>query len=164
MGKAEDAYEWGRMRMADDDNLYAWKNSVIAEVDGNVAGSANGYVVPAANPDEEKSNPDQFLPVFQLFQQAVGDWLVDCLAVYSTERGKGVGAALLDDCFDRARQSGARQISLVAEDSNHAALSLYRSRGFMQRAQRPYVPFNKKSETKYWLLLSAPLTQGESHG
>ena len=47
--------------------------------------------------------------------------------------------------------------SLVVEDSNEAALALYRSRGFRQRNQRAYIPFNEHSKTQNWLLMSAPV-------
>ena len=157
MGKSEDAYDFGRGRLADDTAPYGWTNSTIAELDGSIAGAANGYIMSPPDPDDEKQNPSLFVPVFELFCVANGDWLVDSIAVYSQARGQGVGAALLDDCLHRARASSARTVSLVAEDSNTRALNLYRSRGFTERDKRPYIPFNDTSQTKNWLLLSAPI-------
>lgn len=157
MGKASDAYEWGRARLADENALFGWTNTVVAERDGEILGAANGYVMPPADAEDEKSNPLQFVPVFELFAEAAGDWVVDSLAVYSHARGQGVGAALLDDCFLRASKSRADAISLVAEDSNQSALALYRSRGLKERARRDFISFGSKSDTKHWLLLTTPL-------
>lgn len=157
MGKAEDAYEWGRSRLANDTALYGWKNTVMAESDGEVVGCANGYIMPRSAPDDEKNNPLVFAPVFQLFALAENDWLLDCLSVYSHARNRGVAGKLLDDCFTRARKTKADHFNLVAEDSNQAALALYTSHGFSVQAQQPYIPFNSSSKTQNWLLLSAPL-------
>ena len=104
MGKASDAYEWGRQRLADDDAPYGWTNSRVAELDGITAGSANGYLMSHIGEDELKSNPPQFIPVMELFAQTEGDWFLDSLAVYSNVRGQGVGRRLLEDCFKRATQ------------------------------------------------------------
>ncbi len=157
MGKATDAYDWGRSRMADDKALFGWSNSIIATCDGDIAGSANSYLMPDADPEEEKRNPPPFVPIFDLFNCAVGDWFVDSLAVYSQVRGQGVGGVLLDDCLARGRAVDAQRVSLVVEDANTAALALYHSRGFERRDSRPYITFGSASETKNWLLLSAPI-------
>ena len=157
MGKAEDAYDWGRERFMDEDAPFAWKNSVVAEVDGIIAGAANGYVMQPPEPDYEKNNPEQIIPVMELFSLVAGYWLVDSLAVYSKYRGEGIGARLLDNCFERARNAACNCISLVAEDSNMSALKLYQSRGFVEKDQRPYIPFSENSKTQNWLLFTAPL-------
>lgn len=157
MGKAEDAYDWGRSRLAADDAIYGWSNSVVAER-GEILGAACSYQMPSEDEPDEAKNPPQFQPVFELFECAIGDWLVDSLAVYKLARGQGIGAMLLDDCFRKALEAGVSRISLVAEDSNTSALALYRSRGFITREQRPYIPFQKATDTQNWLLLSTELT------
>lgn len=157
-GKATDAYDWGRMRLMDDEAMYGWKNTVIAELDGQTCGACNGYIMPPIDPDYIQKSSPLFVPVFGLFSKTVGQWVIDSLAVYSNNRGQGIGAALLDNCFERARTAGAISINLVTEDSNQAALSLYASRGFSEQDRRPYIPFNNTSKTKNWLLLTAPLT------
>src|ERR1700685_1482525 len=51
--------------------------------------------------------------------------------VSSEFRGRGIGAALVDDAIAHARKLGSvRQIVLSVTASNEAASSLYRSRGF----------------------------------
>ncbi len=158
MEKASDAYEWGRARLANDHEPYGWTNSRMAELDGAIAGCANGYIMSAISDDELKSEPPAFQPVMDLFDESKGDWFLDSLAVYSNMQGQGVGRALMEDSFNRARDAGAKQFSLVAEDSNDPALALYHSFGLRERDRRPYIPFNNRSTTQNWLLLSAPLT------
>ena len=52
------------------------------------------------------------------------------LAVSSSERGVGVGGALLDDVTAHAAASGCVALYLEVRDSNAAARALYHSRGF----------------------------------
>ncbi len=158
MGKASDAYDWGRARMLDAESIFGWKNATVAESAGVVLGAACSYPMPMPDPGDEKQNPEPFKPVFELFCQSTGDWFVDSLAVYQAAKGKRIGARLLDDCFAKGAAAGAARISLVVEDSNEDALGLYGSRGMIERDRRPYIPFNKSSDTKNWLLLSAQLS------
>ncbi len=52
------------------------------------------------------------------------------LAVSPTERGKGVGAALLDAALVEARSRATREVYLEVRESNAAARGLYEGRGF----------------------------------
>jgi len=161
---AEDWLALSQAMMAKDYYPSGWTNSVIAEIDGEIAGAASGCLT---KDDGEKIGilPEPlFEPIFELFQEAAGDWLLDWLAVNPSEQGRGIGGMLLDVCLENARAAGARRASLVVEDSNITALKLYYSRGFQKRDQRPYIPFNETSQTQNWLLLSAPVTKGNDHG
>ena len=142
--------------MADPEYRSGWRQAIVAEVDGEVVGGANGYFVDD-DPELHQPSPEPvFEPIRQLFELTVGDWLLDWLAVYQSWQGKGIGARLLDEGLNRAKAVGVNA-SLVVEDSNETALALYRSRGFRQRDQRSYIPFNKNSKTQNWLLMSAPV-------
>jgi GNAT superfamily N-acetyltransferase len=54
---------------------------------------------------------------------------VRLLAVAPAARGQGVGAALMQECVQRARQSGERALALHTADAN-AAMRLYERMGF----------------------------------
>jgi GNAT superfamily N-acetyltransferase len=56
-------------------------------------------------------------------------WLED-LFVRASERGTGLGRALVMAAFDRARERGCARIELDTEEANHAAVALYASLGF----------------------------------
>ena len=48
-------------------------------------------------------------------------------------RGRGVGRALVQAAFDRARERGARRMELDTNETNEAAIALYESFGFRNR-------------------------------
>lgn len=156
-GKADDAYEWGKQRMANAEEAFGYANAVVAESEGAVVGVAVGYMIDIDDVLPEKALDPVMAPVFELFSKCGGDWLLDNLAVYSQARKRGIGRKLLDDCFRRARIGGAKNICLIAEDGNRPALSLYDSCGFKECDRRACVPFNTTNKSKNWLLLSAEL-------
>jgi ribosomal protein S18 acetylase RimI-like enzyme len=51
-------------------------------------------------------------------------------------RGRGVGGRLMDALIEQARATGVRAISLTTGLFNHAALRLYRRRGFVEVLRR----------------------------
>ena len=62
-----------------------------------------------------------------------GDWYVCVLAVDVEFRGRGLGAALLGDAEDGARNAGAKRISLMVSGKNGPARALYERFGFRER-------------------------------
>lgn len=56
-------------------------------------------------------------------------WLED-LFVRDSERGRGLGRALVLVAMDRARARGCARIELDTEEDNRAAIALYESLGF----------------------------------
>lgn len=56
------------------------------------------------------------------------------LAVAPEARGHGVGAALVDACIDRARQTGRRRVLLDTRQSMTSAHRLYERAGFVRDA------------------------------
>ena len=143
--------------MSDPNFPPGWTNAVIAESNGATVGAASGTLtVDDGNKIGVLPEP-LFEPIFELFTVAAGDWLLDWLAVDAKARRQGIGGQLLDISIGKAKESGAAKISLVMEDSNQSAQALYASRGFVQRDQRAYIPFNQTSQTQNWLLLTAPV-------
>jgi ribosomal-protein-alanine N-acetyltransferase len=59
------------------------------------------------------------------------------VAVATSARGAGIGGALVDAVVDRIRDRGAIECYLEVRESNHAAQSLYRQRGFATVGRRP---------------------------
>jgi ribosomal-protein-alanine N-acetyltransferase len=54
------------------------------------------------------------------------------LAVVPRERGRGIGAALLDDALGYLSRAGVRGVTLHTQEENHVSRALYESRGFRQ--------------------------------
>ena len=96
--------------------------AVLVAVDGDdrVLGTVS-YVVPDDEEWEDTPVPN-------------GDAGFRILAVDPDVEGQGVGTALVDACFDRARQAGARRMLIVSMGWMHRAHDLYQRRyGFVRR-------------------------------
>ena len=63
-------------------------------------------------------------------------WLED-LFVDASARGTGLGKALTEACFERARARGCRRIELDVNESNASAIRLYTSLGFSLEPKPP---------------------------
>jgi ribosomal-protein-alanine N-acetyltransferase len=59
------------------------------------------------------------------------------VAVAAAARGMGVGGALVDAVVERIKDRGAMECYLEVRESNEAAQSLYRQRGFVVVGRRP---------------------------
>jgi ribosomal protein S18 acetylase RimI-like enzyme len=56
--------------------------------------------------------------------------------VAATDRGRGVGRALVDECLRWSAAVGAHKVTLEAWPHNGAAIALYRSAGFEVEGRR----------------------------
>ena len=65
---------------------------------------------------------------------------VRLLAVAPAGRGRGVGAALMDECVSRARRSGAAALTLHTTDIMQAAMRLYERLGFRRAPELDIQP------------------------
>ena len=62
------------------------------------------------------------------------------LAVAPSGRGRGVGAALVRECVDRARALGRERVVLSTQPMMHAAHRLYERFGFVRVPERDWSP------------------------
>ena len=65
---------------------------------------------------------------------------VRLLAVTPTARGLGVGRALMQECIRRARQAGARALTLHTTDMMRVAMQLYERMGFVRAPELDLSP------------------------
>ena len=96
---------------------------IVAE-DGDRVVGAVAYCSPGSSPRAEFFEPEW--PIIRM------------LVVEPSERGKGVGRRLTDECIERARQAGAPLISLHTSPAMKVALDMYLKIGFkLERAVAP---------------------------
>jgi predicted N-acetyltransferase YhbS len=81
---------------------------------------------------------------------------VRLLAVAPAARGRGIGAALMQECVRRARQSGARALSLHTTGLMRAALRMYERLGFVRAPELDFRPAPDLIIQGYRLDLSTP--------
>jgi predicted N-acetyltransferase YhbS len=62
------------------------------------------------------------------------------LAVAPARRGHGIGAALVRECMQRARQSGAAAVTLHTSDMMQVAMSMYERMGFVRALELDFHP------------------------
>ncbi len=151
-GPGVDPVAYGRERAARETGNFSYRNAWLAEVDGEVAACLLGY--PSALEPEpiDPDTPPIFMPLLELENLAPGSWYLNVLATYPQHRGKGLGSALLAKAEEVTRKAGRTTISLIAEDTHHDALRLYRARGFTEVARRPVVKDDWPVEAREWIL------------
>ena len=62
------------------------------------------------------------------------------LAVTPRARGQGIGQQLMQECFRRARQSGAKAITLHTTDMMSTAMRMYERMGFVRAPELDFHP------------------------
>lgn len=156
-GPGVDPIDYGRERAMRETGSFSYRNAWLAEVDGEVAACLLGY--PAALEPEAiaPDTPPIFVPLLELESLAPGSWYLNVLATYPQFRGRGCGAALLAHAEGVTRQAGRSIISLIAEDSHHDALRLYRAKGFVEVARRPVVKDDWAVDAAEWILFTKAL-------
>ncbi len=148
----EDPMAVGAARAARDEGVFSWRNAVVAEIGGAVAGGA--VIVRLEAPELLDALPPIARPLQALENLAPGTLYVNMLAVYPAYRRRGVARRLLGDAEALAR--GSRGLSLIVSDGNAPALSLYAREGFAEAARRPMVKEDWQNPGHAWLLMLKP--------
>ena len=114
---------------------YSWRNAIVAEIDGKVAGAALSYpsVSYRITPEMERLIPKERLEhVKENFSARVEkSWFLDYLAVFPEFNGMGIGGKLIDLTKKRALEKGYRILSLSVFSDNLLAQRLYSRKGFV---------------------------------
>jgi ribosomal protein S18 acetylase RimI-like enzyme len=150
----EDPWKIGRERAAREAGSFSYRNAVIAEVDGEVAGALIGYPV-SAEPEviDETDTPPMFVPLLELENLAAGTWYVNAVAAFPDARGLGVGTKLMQWAENRASELGLRGVSLIVSDGNPGARKLYDRIGYEEVASRPMVKEQWRADGRNWVLM-----------
>ena len=153
-GAGEDPWEIGRERAARDSGGFSYRNSIVAEVDGTIAGALVGYPV-ADEPEaiDPADTPPMFVPLIELENLAAGTWYVNAVAAFPEARGLGVGSELMRRAEQRAVELGLRGISLIVSDANRGARRLYERLGYEETASRPMVKEQWQNGGENWVLM-----------
>jgi GNAT superfamily N-acetyltransferase len=101
---------------------------IVAEEDGTIVGAVLLYPAQTVAGGAPGAPTARTAPEVRL------------LAVTPRARGRGVGAALMDECVRRARGAGAAAITLHTADLMEAAMRLYARMGFVRAAELDFNP------------------------
>jgi ribosomal protein S18 acetylase RimI-like enzyme len=119
---------YGRDRPPDD--------SFISSVQRLIVHPDAEFLLGAPREDPDAAGVCQLRYRHSVWTAADDCWLED-LFVREAARGEGLGGALVSLALERARARGCRRVELDANESNHAALALYRRMGFSERSKSP---------------------------
>lgn len=150
----EEPLAFGAARAARDEGAFSWRNAVIAEIGGAVAGGLVSYRIGEA-PESLDALPAMFRPLQALENRAPGTQYVNVLATYPAFRRRGVAGALMAEA--ERLGADARGISLIVADRNAAALRLYEALGFAEAAREAMVKEDWRSESTAWVLMLKPM-------
>ena len=118
-----------------DDTLYSYRNTRIAEVDGNQVGALVAYDGARYAKMREKT--------FGLVKQTSGmdlnhnametgpgEFYLDSMAILSEYRGAGIGKMLMRDRVDYALRNGFQMVTLLVDKDKPRLQKYYESLGF----------------------------------
>ena len=144
---------------AQEDTHYSYRNTWIAEVDGErtVVGGVRAGMMIAVDGEHYREQRDKMYPQLKgLFDMAfgkgwdemedeakVGEFYIDSLAVSLPYRNQGVGTALIEKAKEMAKEKGIGVVTLAVEPENRAK-RLYQRLGFAY--QRMIKIFNEEYE------------------
>jgi ribosomal protein S18 acetylase RimI-like enzyme len=155
--------ELGRERAGrDSGGGFSWKNAVVAEVNGEVAGGLVGYRLDDPYDLATLAEiPPVVQPLVKLEAKAPGSWYVNVLATFPEFRGLGIATTLLEIAESNANDAGARALSVIVAGWNEAAERLYRRAGYEAVATEPAIPFPRCPHEGDWVLMVRSLAQAD---
>ncbi|MFO1208131.1 MAG: GNAT family N-acetyltransferase [Amaricoccus sp.] len=149
----EDPFAVGVARAARDEADFSWRNAVIAEAGGTVAGGLVIYRIAASDEPLDELSPI-VRPLVALERRVPGTQYVNILATFPAFRRRGVATGLLAEA--RRRAAGGRGLSLIVADGNCDARRLYAAAGFVEAARAAMVKEDWESPSREWVLMVAP--------
>lgn len=152
-------FEVGRDRVLNQPDATSYHRKWhVAEAEGRIIGALFGFSVPDPYDRLDLNTVEAPLrAMFELEVVAKGCWLLQAVALFPEQRGKGHGPALIEHACLAARDAGHRRIALEVESPNTGALSLYRKCGFIEWERRPYVTFPGSDDEGDWILMARDL-------
>ena len=118
-----------------EDTLYSWRNTLLAEVDGQAVGMITSYegscyhAMRVLTMQLVKEHLGIEFPDME-DEASSGEYYLDSLAVLSSQRGMGIGRALLKEAISKGLSMGLT-VTLAVDPVNVRAQKLYSSLGFV---------------------------------
>lgn len=120
-----------------ENNRLSYQNSIVAEVDGNVAGILVAY----SGDDAEKLDRPILERLkkkgknhIESFDQEAdkGDYYIDTVSVGPDFQGRGIGTILIQKAEQVAQDKGFTRVTLNVAEDNPGAKRLYEKLGYMK--------------------------------
>ena len=136
-GDGQSPLDIGVQRASREEGGFSYKNAMVAEHDGAVAGMLLSYAITEAPEDDPDSLPPAIAPFVELEAHSVGTWYINALAVFPRARGRGIGSDLLCLAETLAVDNGQTKLSIQVYAQNHGAVRLYQRMGYAMATKAP---------------------------
>jgi len=149
--------EFGRFRARREEGGFSYRNAVIAEADGEIAGTLIGY--PLDDPydlGDLGEVPEMLQPLVRLESKAPGSWYVNVLATFPEFRRRGVGEGLLALADRKAEELATPSLSVIVGSWNESAARLYERAGYAEAAREEAHPPTEWTHRGDWVLMVKP--------
>jgi ribosomal protein S18 acetylase RimI-like enzyme len=157
---AQSLLEFGRERAQREQGGFSYRNSVVAEVGGEVAASLVGYRLDDPYDLGILAETSEIVrPLVRLEAKAPGSWYVNVLATFPEFRRMGIGGQLLAVAQGKAREQGAPFLSVIVGSWNEPAARLYGGAGYSALAREPAILFPGCPHKGDWVLMVKSLAK-----
>lgn len=131
-----------------DVSQYSWRNTLIAEVNGDAAGAIVGYDGAMLTTLRE--------PIFPLIEKYLGstidiedeteagEFYLDSIGILPDYRGMGIGSRLITAICNKAFTDGHQNVGLIVDYDNPRAERLYTSLGFKHIGDKRFLGHNMR--------------------
>lgn len=141
-GPGGDPLDVGTARALRGEANFSYRNAVVADREGKVAGMLLAYPLPHPSAEDLAGLDDLpalLRPLVDLEHQVPGSYYINALAVFPPYRSGGIGNAFLAIAEERARAAGCEALSLQVFAENEGACRLYQRSGFAIADRRPII-------------------------
>ena len=146
----QDPMEVGRDIARREDNVLSWRNGVIAEVQGRVAGLVMSYLIAPEPVVIDSGTHPVYRPLIRLQNQALQSRYVNALAVYPEYQNKGIAARLMANVEERPGPGGT---SVMVLNNNAVGQGFYASLGYEETARLPLIKADWQTDSTEWVLM-----------
>ncbi len=136
--KGMDGAALGHALVGAEEGDFSYRHGFVVERDGVKVGGLIGYSLPTTPQPVGPEVPEIFVGVEELAHQVPGHWYINFMAVVPEGRRQGLGAALLNQAEEQARDCASPGLALIVAASNGNAMSLYQRAGYTERARCPF--------------------------
>ncbi len=156
--------EVGEQRLARDDTDLSYRNSVVVDVDGEVAGvlisftevnARTDYTLP---PAAAKNHATVLAPYLDM--EVTGSYHICEIALLPQYQNQGLGNRFFEIAKVFARERGCAELSLQVFEQNVGAVRFYERLGCREIDRRAVVPHELIRYTGDVLLMTAPVAVG----
>jgi len=151
-GEGEALLDVGKRRYSREDTPFSYKNCVIAEPEGRIAGMIAAFPMPGPEENTRYAESDPVLAPYSKLER-YNSYYIAGMAVFPEYRGKGIGATFLEIAAGTALRLGLPQLSLIVFEQNEGATRLYERHGFYEVAREAVVPHELIHYTGHALLM-----------